>query len=545
MSAEASTSNSSNNTDPVAAAGSGSGSSESGPKKPNIDTLVLDAAPLLTQHPLRGLASKFYMPAAILAELKDKRAKEHLEFLTSSGQIDLEVREAGPLALSKVIAFAKQTGDYSVLSAPDLQVLALTYALEVERHGDLRIRGDVGGLTGQQKKDAALREAQRASQPEQQPDTSGAPVAPAKKKKSRSRNKGTSNNTSATQAEFSDKAEGKAAEAATDAAPAEASGAVEESEDNFTDAQEEDVADNDDETEENLAAQGSGTISAQAPAREQHQASTSAAAHVAEDDSDSSDGGEWITSDNIQKFKNLDLGIVQSEDSFVSTDGDQVQPKRRRGRGGGARNQGPLTVACMTADYAVQNVLLQMGLSLVSADGMRITKVKSWVLRCHACFKICKDMERKFCPSCGNATLLRTAVSTSASGAGKDGGMQVHLKKNFQYRNRGTVYSLPTPKSGTASSLKKSAAKHTVPILREDQAEWQRAVAQQNVQKRKEERALARALEKGKDTLSARYEDPDWMPDMLLAGGGRQGHAGLPALGIGRKNPNEKRRPRK
>jgi RNA-binding protein NOB1 len=44
-------------------------------------------------------------------------------------------------------------------------------------------------------------------------------------------------------------------------------------------------------------------------------------------------------------------------------------------------------VGCMTADFAKQNVLLQMGLDLVSVDGKRIEKLKTWVLRCHACFK--------------------------------------------------------------------------------------------------------------------------------------------------------------
>ncbi|CAG8850133.1 27810_t:CDS:2, partial [Racocetra persica] len=45
-----------------------------------------------------------------------------------------------------------------------------------------------------------------------------------------------------------------------------------------------------------------------------------------------------------------------------------------------------IKVACITTDYSMQNVLLQMGLNLVSVEGARIKKVKSWVLRCHACF---------------------------------------------------------------------------------------------------------------------------------------------------------------
>jgi RNA-binding protein NOB1 len=41
----------------------------------------------------------------------------------------------------------------------------------------------------------------------------------------------------------------------------------------------------------------------------------------------------------------------------------------------------------MTTDFAMQNVLMHMGLSLVGVDGKKIDKVKTWVLRCHACFK--------------------------------------------------------------------------------------------------------------------------------------------------------------
>ena len=43
--------------------------------------------------------------------------------------------------------------------------------------------------------------------------------------------------------------------------------------------------------------------------------------------------------------------------------------------------------ACMTGDFAMQNVALQMGLNLVSVEGSeRIKSVKTWVLRCHGCF---------------------------------------------------------------------------------------------------------------------------------------------------------------
>lgn len=125
--------------------------------------------------------------------------------------------------------------------------------------------------------------------------------------------------------------------------------------------------------------------------------------------------------------------------------------------------------------------------------------------------------------------------------------MQVHLKRNFQFRNRGSKYSLPMPQPGSASGGQPSGSsrsnKTQVPILREDQAEWQRGVAQERQRQAKEERALQRALAKGQDSLSARYADPDWLPDLLT--GKHSNSGGLPSLGVGRKNPNERRRRRK
>ena len=52
--------------------------------------------------------------------------------------------------------------------------------------------------------------------------------------------------------------------------------------------------------------------------------------------------------------------------------------------------------------------------------------------------RVTTNMEKKFCPNCGNATLIRTSASTDANG-----NVTYYLKKNFQYNLRGTkVYSM-------------------------------------------------------------------------------------------------------
>ncbi|WFD32287.1 20S-pre-rRNA D-site endonuclease nob1 [Malassezia sp. CBS 17886] len=449
---------------------------------PRIKALVLDAAPLLTQARIAGLAEKYYIPPSVLAELRDARARDYLNQLHATGQIDLEVRDPGAEALRKMIDFAKLTGDYAVLSPADLHVLALTYALEVAAHGTWRLRDHVGGLTGQQRHEAEKKGNHARSEKGAQPTTASTAPAPGPGHPGADAN----------DAGFTvvDEAHGFRTRAPPEPrAPTQAHGEGDSTDDEAT-------------------------------------------------------GGEWVTPDNITKHKNRALGIVVDES--VAMPSEPGTSRRRRGR----RNKrtSTMSVACMTGDFAVQNVLLQMGLHLVSVDGLRIERVKSWVLRCHACYKICKDNDRKFCPSCGNATLLRTSVSSAAPGSAPGDGMQVHLKPNFHYHNRGTVYSLPLPQPGSASGGRASGSSknpHTgVPVLREDQTEWQRRVASERNRQRKEERSLQRALDKGQDSLSARYADPDWLPD-LLTGAHTAAHTGLPALGVGRRNPNEARRRRR
>ena len=435
--------------------------------------------------------------------------------------------------------FAKQTGDYAVLSHPDLHVLALTYALEIEAHGTWRIRESVGGKTGQQlheekrlqekatKKPAAVEnpgtisEAGKPVLPTKCPVVPGADTPVSESADSGSSSKplnlqhGSATSTPAHATQRSDmQSDKKPLHHHNDGFTTVTSRSHKEQDSDEDDLNNNDHDDDDDD----------------------------------DNDNDENNGGEWITPENILHHKNKALGIVTEESSIdtlsaASSSTATKSRRRRRGRKGGAPAR--MSVACMTGDFAVQNVLLQMGLYLVSVDGARIERVKSWVLRCHACYRICKDPERKFCPSCGNATLIRTSVTT---GGGSDAGMQVHLKPNFQYRNRGTIYSLPMPKPGSASGGRPSGqsqnAKTGVPILREDQLEWQRAVSQQKAQRDREERALQRALEKGHDSLTARYADPDWIPD-LLTGAHTQSKGELPALGIGRKNPNERRRRRR
>ncbi len=124
-------------------------------------------------------------------------------------------------------------------------------------------------------------------------------------------------------------------------------------------------------------------------------------------------------------------------------------------------------------------------------------------------------MSKAFCPKCGNATLIRTTAVMTPNG------LQLFLKRNFQYRLRGTIYSIPTPQTGRhAKNL----------ILREDQKEWIAATKKKNWEERKREKAIQKAVENGMDALSF----ADWDRPVQV------GHSAV--VGYGRRNPNEGRR---
>ncbi|XP_076816853.1 RNA-binding protein NOB1-like [Clavelina lepadiformis] len=115
-----------------------------------------------------------------------------------------------------------------------------------------------------------------------------------------------------------------------------------------------------------------------------------------------------------------------------------------------------IQVACLTTDFAMQNVLLKMNINIVSVDGMLVKTMRSYVLRCHSCFEVTKIMTKVFCPKCGNKTLKRVPVEVQ-----EDGSMKMFFSRNPKVLNpRGSRYSLPMPQGGKHSRN---------PILCEDQ----------------------------------------------------------------------------
>ncbi|KAM9953443.1 hypothetical protein ACTFIR_008511 [Dictyostelium discoideum] len=131
------------------------------------------------------------------------------------------------------------------------------------------------------------------------------------------------------------------------------------------------------------------------------------------------DEGEWITPDNIKN--KLSSTYVQEKVHY--------------------------DVGCITRDFSMQNVILQMGLHLISADGIVIKQVKQFVLKCVACLNITTDMDKIFCGHCGNKALYKATTYVD-----RNGNQRVSVGSAKQFNLRGTIYSIPKPKGGKKSN---------------------------------------------------------------------------------------------
>lgn len=113
--------------------------------------------------------------------------------------------------------------------------------------------------------------------------------------------------------------------------------------------------------------------------------------------------------------------------------------------------------ACATADFAMQNVILQMGLRLLSLDGNRVCRTKRFVLRCSACFQLeTNRLTRIFCGRCGSYALRKCSIRTDGS---------VRPPSVSKRRPQGTKYALPKPRNNKTGADRYNGDL----LLREDQ----------------------------------------------------------------------------
>ncbi|EKG18882.1 Nin one binding (NOB1) Zn-ribbon-like protein [Macrophomina phaseolina MS6] len=463
-----------------------------------INSLVIDAGPIIKNSPpvstLIAQSETLFTIPAVIAEIRDEVTRARVEttllpFLTQ--------RNPHPDTVKIVQDFARRTGDLAVLSKTDIQLIALARDLECERNGgDWRLRN----APGQKRTNGpppAKPVPEPASSEDQPPQNGGIPSATAgDDARAQATTTASEESGDFTEAVTSALAETQISDEAKPDVNTSASAGVEppvattaEEIPSSTETSPQAPA------PENATPTPDGSSAAAADAVPRSEEETSVTASATESDSDN-DG--WITPSNIKKKQTKDL-----LSSAETTDATKT-----------------MQAAIMTTDFAMQNVILQMNLNLVSPTLQRVKHLKTFVLRCHACFLTTKEMGKQFCPRCGKPTLTRVTCTTTASGEFK-----LHLKKNMQWNNRGERYSVPKPAVKSASGrITAGGGKDgwgADLILAEDQKEYTRAVT---LEKRQKQRDLM---------------DEDYLPSILT--GERHRTGGRPKVGAGR-NVNARKR---
>ncbi|CAG8478127.1 13675_t:CDS:2 [Acaulospora morrowiae] len=448
--------------------------------------LVVDSGPLIKGANIRPLAEKIYTVPEVISEIRDKHSRDFLSQIS----FEIEVKNPTQDALKEVVNFSKKSGDYANLSAVDLRVLALTYMLEVEANGTKRLQKEPLKFCVRQGGNHDSTKIARENEDNDCKSHKDANVHDIttnlgslilsentienENKSIRDNISVTDNFTDLTNKFEDDFKNNEISKTLTkNEITTKSSVGV-----NIRASPNDDFVQDPHQLEQEKTSGENGTTSSQDEDVPESPDNQSSPDHYS---GESDDADDWITPDNIKSYQEKDQNLTIKSN----------------------RNSIYIKVACMTTDYTIQNVLLQMHLNLVSVEGLRINKVKNWVLR------ITANMEKQFCPTCGNATLIRTSTSTDANGK-----VTYYLKKNFQYNLRGTKYSIPEPKGGRhANNI----------ILREDQKEYQRALKQHR--KKKEVDIF----------------DPDYVPQLMI-GSTFSMSSGPPVIGYGRRNPNESRR---
>ncbi|KAF3516571.1 hypothetical protein DY000_02061061 [Brassica cretica] len=455
---------------------------------------------------LTDFADKFVTVPEVLSEIRDSDSRRRLEFIPFT----IETMEPSPESLSKVIKFAKATGDLHTLSDVDLKLIALTYTLETEVHGTKNLR-DVPPpiqtvrvkrlpekeLPGWGSNVANLEEWEALENETEEKSNTTSKILPLKDLNMNILPSDSCSEVGSVVSHTEDddeegqrrqkryppkktevKIEGKMVVEGIDASQGE----------------------NDDEDGgEWRPAVSSSThrkflrrkakwehYNALVEQEIQKDQEADKAANLIQDTNDqmSNDAEDKCGKDSRKNDEELssilkdmrleerteETNLSNGEDDVevetegidvASEAGDTFEASSMADDGGSEqiwslRALSESSVACITGDYAMQNVIIQMGLRLLAPGGMQIRQLNRWVLKCHACYTVTPEIGRIFCPKCGNGgTLRKVAVTIGENGT-------IIAARRPRVTLRGTIFSIPMPKSGRGAITKNL-------VLREDQ----------------------------------------------------------------------------
>lgn len=381
----------------------------------------------------------------MVAEVRNKRQIRRLCVLP----FDLQVREPRAESLKHCVEFAKKTGDYASLSGIDLKVIALTYELEADTVGTQHLRNEpvVSQVIASKDKPEEMQDVNNKrlvgwympegdEEEEEEDDQEASDDA---------------DEAETEEKEKSDESSSKNVDHVKEAIEAQLKGESAQTTSKAADAGTDAVAEDDDEEEDDVTQEELDKLFEKlkcAPSVDEERTTCDLLVAESKEDDDSSDEDQqqadkeandnqdedvgndgWITHSNIKKAKKALEGKVET---------DIVPP-----------------VACMTTDYALQNVLKQLNLQLAALNGRIIKQLRTYILRCYACYKTTSIMTKVFCPNCGNKTLKRVAVSLDENGK-----QVIHINTRRPLTSKYKNQSLPRFHGGKHSRN---------PILFEDQ----------------------------------------------------------------------------
>uniref|UniRef100_A0A8D8VIB0 RNA-binding protein NOB1 n=1 Tax=Cacopsylla melanoneura TaxID=428564 RepID=A0A8D8VIB0_9HEMI len=403
--------------------------------------LVVDTSAFIKNAQLQELSDNIISIPEVVKEVTSKRQLRRLVVLP----YDLQIKEADPDSVKFVTEFSKKTGDYPSLSSTDIKVIALTYELHKQHVGADSIHTEPISRQISYINHSVLTDKEVL-----------AGFYTPKDKSSKSRTNSTclgeednskvdhiEDNSKDDHSENEEHEGGKGAfeECCLDNEDVEAEQEVSEeyfSADEETETQKShqdssnnNPADNtvEDELEDRTAEVLQKIVDNNEEGEEDEENEEEGDSGNEEEEDEDDGGGEWITPSNL-KHAQRKLDAVLFEEK-------------------------PLVVSCVTTDFAMQNVLKQMGLNVVALDGRLIRQLRTFILRCYACFKTTSIMTKQFCPKCGHKTLKRVAVSVD-----EEGRQRIHINLKRPLTGRGKKFSLPTFQGGKHANN---------PILFEDQ----------------------------------------------------------------------------
>lgn len=430
-----------------------------------MKALVLDATPLITQpySHYQNFAQSFYTTPTVFGEIRDANARKNLEIWKGLGSLTL--RHPKQESIKRVSTFAKLTGDYMVLSANDIHILALAYELEVELNkGDWRLRKTPGDSLDHLKPKDDKTNKKPVKKPKEKaadsPAKSSQKPLQDQEQSTKKKNRRRGGKKQRAKKEERENVQEQKPEAEQQLKP---------------------------ETQEEQKPEQKQEQPVSNHEAEQQETSSMEPLHESDGEYDDDDG-DWISMDNLTEVMVRDSGQDTTGSQWVET----TEEERTK-----ALNSPSNQLALTSGDFAVQNVALQLNLNLMNfMSGLRIRTLRNYMLRCHACFRIFplpKDGKPKhFCPACGgDGTLLRCAVSVDAT----TGHVTPHLKANFQWSHRGNRYSIASPLSKNyQKKYGKKGHVHSkpqeIPILREDQKEYHQMMSQDEWTRRHNEKVL-------------------------------------------------------